>query len=235
MVARVGKIMVNSHGLASLYGHEEDHINTLLYVNACRHSMGTTLLEKDNLVAFWSTIFLGYLESIYYPRVARLFPSDFKDCEDISSALAAVVLGMSRNFNHMHNATLSRGFSNTLFGNSSGASLFSTKDRAILEVLSRLLERRSFFSYTRNIPKTSSNLNPRGGSSLIFNAGMCPDTAAEGDLVCVLLGCKVPVVLRPQHEHFSIIGDAYVHDWMHGEAFQSSDSGNLEIREFAIL
>lgn len=41
-----------------------------------------------------------------------------------------------------------------------------------------------------------------------------------GDLICILLGSKVPVVLR-EHEAgigYDFVGAAYVHGIMHGEA-----------------
>ena len=42
---------------------------------------------------------------------------------------------------------------------------------------------------------------------------------AEGDIIAVLLGFDAPVVLRPKaNGHHAIIGEAYVHGLMNGEA-----------------
>jgi hypothetical protein len=51
--------------------------------------------------------------------------------------------------------------------------------------------------------------------------GMGPETAQLGDVVCVVLGCQWPLVLRPTTpgapKHV-IVGDCYVSGFMHGEA-----------------
>jgi hypothetical protein len=44
--------------------------------------------------------------------------------------------------------------------------------------------------------------------------GMCPGSADPGDIICVLLGCSVPVVLRPQGDHYIFLGEAYV-QWLY--------------------
>ncbi|CZR68976.1 uncharacterized protein PAC_18877 [Phialocephala subalpina] len=52
--------------------------------------------------------------------------------------------------------------------------------------------------------------------------GLAPTSAQEGDLICILFGCSVPVILRrvgPPDDHFYyLIGEAYVHGVMDGEA-----------------
>ncbi|KAI0174644.1 heterokaryon incompatibility protein-domain-containing protein [Pestalotiopsis sp. NC0098] len=51
--------------------------------------------------------------------------------------------------------------------------------------------------------------------------GMAPPQARKGDLVCVLLGCSVPVVLREVHvgqqSMYRFIGECYLHGFMNGE------------------
>lgn len=45
-------------------------------------------------------------------------------------------------------------------------------------------------------------------------------TQIQGDVVCVLLGCNVPIVLRPLSTGgYSVVGEAYVHNFMNSEAF----------------
>ena len=49
--------------------------------------------------------------------------------------------------------------------------------------------------------------------------GMAPHHARKGDIVCLLLGCRIPVVLRERKEGgFRLVGEAYVHGIMKGEA-----------------
>ncbi|KAL9110754.1 MAG: hypothetical protein Q9227_004746 [Pyrenula ochraceoflavens] len=55
--------------------------------------------------------------------------------------------------------------------------------------------------------------------------GLAPENVRIGDLVCVLTGCTVPVVLRPQRrphqpECFEVIGEAYAYGYMDGEAMR---------------
>lgn len=48
--------------------------------------------------------------------------------------------------------------------------------------------------------------------------GIAPPLAREGDVVCVLLGCHTPMVLRPHEEnHFRIVGECYTLGISEGE------------------
>lgn len=49
--------------------------------------------------------------------------------------------------------------------------------------------------------------------------GLGPKAAKEGDLICIVLGCSVPLVLRPTSSgHLQIVGSAYVDYLMDGSA-----------------
>ena len=49
--------------------------------------------------------------------------------------------------------------------------------------------------------------------------GLAPSNALPGDQVCVLLGCQVPMLLRPSPNHqFQVVGECYVYGLMDGEA-----------------
>lgn len=54
--------------------------------------------------------------------------------------------------------------------------------------------------------------------------GLGPSSTERGDLICILYGCKKPLVLRPQGEHFVVVGECYVHGLMFGEAMESAQS-----------
>jgi len=52
--------------------------------------------------------------------------------------------------------------------------------------------------------------------------GMAPPEAKNGDVVCVLFGCSVPVVLRKRHDlGWEFIGECYLHGYMNGEILGS--------------
>jgi hypothetical protein len=56
-----------------------------------------------------------------------------------------------------------------------------------------------------------------------------PEDARLGDAVCVLIGCSVPVCLREGTSSgtWTLVGECYVHGYMHGEAIRERDSGQL--------
>ena len=61
--------------------------------------------------------------------------------------------------------------------------------------------------------------------------GMAPEFAAPGDMICVIFGAIVPYVLRRVPENgFELVGEAYVHGIMDGEAM---DMG-LDEEEFCL-
>ncbi|KAM3084064.1 hypothetical protein ACMFMF_001421 [Clarireedia jacksonii] len=64
--------------------------------------------------------------------------------------------------------------------------------------------------------------------------GLAPNDCARDDLICVLPGCRFPVILRPQENHHILIGEAYVDGFMFGEAMRGAKSGIYEWHEFEI-
>ena len=63
--------------------------------------------------------------------------------------------------------------------------------------------------------------------------GMAPYDTMKGDKVCLLFGCRVPVVLRERTDGgFELIGEVYVHGIMKGEALTAKNHGKL--RDFCI-
>ncbi|RGP64285.1 ankyrin and het domain [Fusarium sporotrichioides] len=62
-------------------------------------------------------------------------------------------------------------------------------------------------------------------------SGLCPPETEDGDFICILYGCSVPVVLREMSDegHMILIGEAYVHGKMDGEAMEDSAGKDPEI------
>ncbi len=59
--------------------------------------------------------------------------------------------------------------------------------------------------------------------------GMAPHEARKGDKVCILLGCRVPVLLRERQEGgYELVGEAYVQGIMHGESVTDENIDRLE-------
>ncbi len=64
--------------------------------------------------------------------------------------------------------------------------------------------------------------------------GICAKVR-KGDIVAILFGCDVPVVLRPQRDHYKFIGTCYLSGFMHGEAIGRHESWELQKQHFEIL
>lgn len=66
--------------------------------------------------------------------------------------------------------------------------------------------------------------------------GLCPPHTKAGDSICILFGCSVPVILRPRKDGFvELVGEAYVHGKMEGEAVEDFGPGTLPKKEFCIV
>ena len=63
---------------------------------------------------------------------------------------------------------------------------------------------------------------------LSYHFGIAPSRAKVGDLIVILLGCRVPVVLSPINKDdprcgFRLIGEAYLHGMMDGEVLDLAE------------
>jgi hypothetical protein len=54
---------------------------------------------------------------------------------------------------------------------------------------------------------------------------------AEGDRVCVILGCSYPVLLRPDGDHFRVVGECYVDGYMEGQGIEYAVNGHCSAEE----
>ena len=64
--------------------------------------------------------------------------------------------------------------------------------------------------------------------------GIGPALLGKGDVVCVLLGCNVPFVLREVEGHHILVGHCFVLGLMDGEAMEAVEDGKATIQEFEI-
>lgn len=53
--------------------------------------------------------------------------------------------------------------------------------------------------------------------------GWAPERAIVTDMVCVILGARMPYILRKTGDTFQLVGHAYLHGVMEGEAFTLLD------------
>jgi hypothetical protein len=69
------------------------------------------------------------------------------------------------------------------------------------------------------------------GRKLITTAkgyfGLAAKTALQDDIICILLGCTVPVILRPSADgsSYRVVGESYIHGFIDGEAMDGLRAG----------
>ena len=59
--------------------------------------------------------------------------------------------------------------------------------------------------------------------------GLVPSTTQPGDCVWLLEGGNVPFILREEGRDMRLVGEAYVHGIMTGEAFSKGTCQNIEL------
>ncbi|KAH6716164.1 hypothetical protein BKA61DRAFT_602641 [Leptodontidium sp. MPI-SDFR-AT-0119] len=76
-----------------------------------------------------------------------------------------------------------------------------------------------------------------GKRIFMTNGGCFGRTSCEvksDDLVCVILGCAMPMVLRPVDKHFEVVGEVYLDVIMHGECMVAVREGKRTLQEFEL-
>ena len=90
------------------------------------------------------------------------------------------------------------------------------KEKIFVETIENNLYNRMFFISERKI------------------LGLGPQQLQKGDLICVLLGCSCPVILRAKDQHYFIIGPAYFDGYMWGKAMEEMEEGKFSLQDFEI-
>ncbi len=62
--------------------------------------------------------------------------------------------------------------------------------------------------------------------------GLGPRNTKPGDFVCVLLGSRVPFILRAVDDYHVLVGECYCHDIMGGELVQGLNTGKVVVQGF---
>lgn len=64
--------------------------------------------------------------------------------------------------------------------------------------------------------------------------GLGPANAREKGRVCIVFGALVPFILRPESEHYVLIGESYIHGVMYGELIDEPVKDLVEMKEIEI-
>jgi hypothetical protein len=62
--------------------------------------------------------------------------------------------------------------------------------------------------------------------------GLGPSDVQVGDVICVLLGCNQPLVVRRFGDHHLVVGQCYVYGMMFGEMMDEMEAGRLKAETF---
>jgi hypothetical protein len=62
--------------------------------------------------------------------------------------------------------------------------------------------------------------------------GSDEDQTRKDDLICIIFGCSNPIVIRPYGKLFKVVGEAYVHGLMEGEAMKFLETGGYQVQDF---
>jgi hypothetical protein len=66
--------------------------------------------------------------------------------------------------------------------------------------------------------------------------GLGRESVTDGDVVCILPGCSVPIILRKENWYYKLVGDSYIHGIMFGEALgqMTEDKRLLKLQSFVL-
>jgi hypothetical protein len=68
--------------------------------------------------------------------------------------------------------------------------------------------------------------------------GMAPAASITNDLICIPLGCPIPLIVRRAEGDgppcYFIVGGAYVYGFMHGEAAEKLDRGEIVVQKLVV-
>jgi len=77
--------------------------------------------------------------------------------------------------------------------------------------------------------------NRRSTIASTGRTGLVPERAQEEDLISIILDCSVPVILYAVGNYYTLIGEAYIHGIMEGEAMEKLDKGNFKLQHFIMI
>jgi len=76
--------------------------------------------------------------------------------------------------------------------------------------------------------------NRKFATTSLRRLGLVWSGARPKDIVCVLMGCSVPVILRKEGQQYVLRGESYIHGIMDGQAMKGLESGLYALQDFAI-
>jgi len=107
----------------------------------------------------------------------------------------------------------------------------SSSELPILPSKQRLEDFGAFYAHLQGLMKSRTVFETED-----LKIGVALDFAEPGDIVCQVLGCSVPLVLRRDPDgNFRFIGDAYVYHFLDGEVLKEVFDGTSKIETFRLV
>lgn len=149
----------------------------------------------------------------------------------------ADTLGLKSDFAYANAVDLEEQFARTV-----------TADRYIRTAQSGHIERHDFRHHAKEFKtykasrefRIFASHTLRGRVFFVIHGGICgvghPNTRV-GDIVAILLGCSIPVLLRPceNGDTYTLIGECFVSGIMYGELMTLYEEGKMPMREFCLV
>lgn len=60
--------------------------------------------------------------------------------------------------------------------------------------------------------------------------GVAPPGINANGMLCILSGCKLPLVIRPLNDQYLLNGSCYIYGMMHGEVMKDVQGGKLHLQ-----
>ncbi|KAK3995159.1 hypothetical protein QBC44DRAFT_356566 [Cladorrhinum sp. PSN332] len=95
-----------------------------------------------------------------------------------------------------------------------------------------MLSGRELFTFE---PTSAGELDNCQGTSFKYMGLGCNEWVFPGDIICVLLGFKTPVILKPVGDKYEIVGDAYIRMYMNGEVMKGYSGDVEQLERFVIV
>jgi hypothetical protein len=84
--------------------------------------------------------------------------------------------------------------------------------------------------YTHSRLICSFTIAPTQRSNGVFHVALVPDAARKSDIICSILGCTAPVVLRQFGDYYKVLGEAYIHE----KSVRDADEGWRRLEDFLL-
>ena len=118
---------------------------------------------------------------------------------------------------------------------------FLRKRTSMMDTLVQLLDKGLDFNddtLLLALMNSTSSKPPAGFEDIVVSSnghiGFTSHRVREGDLLCIILGCGRPMILRPVENHFELISESFVPSVMRGEAIGEWKAGKWDLRDFEL-